>query len=314
MAMIEVEDLHKNYGLVEALRGVSFKVDRGEVLGFLGPNGAGKTTCMKIITGFLAATKGTVRVDGMDVHEHGLEAKTRIGYLPENAPLYHEMRVIDYLAYAAEIRGIKKSRRSAKMNEVAASCNLKDVAGKQIGTLSKGFRQRVGLAQALIHDPEVLILDEPTAGLDPNQIVEIRELVRRLGRQRTIILSTHNLPEVLQTCDRMVIIHQGKLVADGTPSELEQSAAEDPPIVVKLKTDEDRAVVTKRLRGLSGVAKVEDRGVVDDLLTFSLNTGTTDDLRPMIAKEITAAGWTLYELKRDALDLEAIFRRLTQQI
>ena len=314
MAMIEVEDLRKSYGEVEALRGISFHVDRGEIVGFLGPNGAGKTTCMKIITGYMAATGGTVRVGGTDVHEDSLQTRARIGYLPENAPIYPDMTVYDYLRYVADLRGIPKGERTNKMRAVVEVCGLKDVIGKQVSALSKGYRQRVGLAQALIHEPEVLILDEPTAGLDPNQIVEIRQLVKRLGKQRTIILSTHNLPEVLQTCDRMVVVHNGRLVADGTAAQLEESAASNPPVVLRVAADgAAEGDVRSRLAGLKGVSAIVLRGTVDGAFEYQVSAEKDADVRPALSRAILEAGWTLYELRRDALDLEGIFRRLTQQ-
>jgi ABC-2 type transport system ATP-binding protein len=314
MAMIEVEELRKSYGSFEALRGISFHVDRGEIVGFLGPNGAGKTTCMKVITGYMAATAGTVRVDGVDVHEDSLRTRAKIGYLPENAPIYPDMMVHDYLRYVADLRGIPKGERAAKMRSVAEACGLREVAGKLVSELSKGYRQRVGLAQALIHDPEVLILDEPTAGLDPNQIVEIRELVKRLGKQRTIILSTHNLPEVLQTCDRMVIVHQGRLVADGTPAELEKSAAANPPVMLRVGANgASEGDVRAKLGGVARVTSVAHRGTVDGAHDYLVTVEQGADARPALAKAVLDAGWQLYELRRDALDLEGIFRRLTQQ-
>jgi len=312
--MIEVEELRKSYGAFEALRGISFHVDRGEIVGFLGPNGAGKTTCMKIITGYMAATAGTVRVDGVDVHEDSLRTRAKIGYLPENAPIYPDMMVYDYLKYVADLRGIPKSERAAKMHAVAEVCGLRDVAGKLVSELSKGYRQRVGLAQALIHDPEVLILDEPTAGLDPNQIVEIRELIKRLGKQRTIILSTHNLPEVLQTCDRMVIVHKGRLVADGTPAELEKGGAANPPVMLRVGADgATEGDVRTRLAAVPHVAAVTLRGTVDGAHDYVVTADKGADVRPGLARAVFDAGWQLFELRRDALDLEGIFRRLTQQ-
>ena len=314
MAMIEVQDLRKSYGDFDALRGVSFTVDKGEILGFLGPNGAGKTTCMKVITGFMAATSGSVRIDGIEVHEDSLATRAKIGYLPENAPLYVEMSVYDYLAYVAEMRGIPGAERKARMKATAEVCGLMDVLAKPIGELSKGYRQRVGLAQALIHDPEVLILDEPTSGLDPNQIVEIRRLIRKLGEDRTIILSTHNLPEVLQTCDRMVIIHTGEVVADGTAAELEQAEAVNPPVLLRVGSeDREPAALRDLLAGVPGVEAVDELGLVDGVHSFRVTAAGGADVRPALAKAAVESGLTLYEVKRDALDLEAIFRRLTQQ-
>lgn len=221
--MIEVKDLLKRYGAFEAIRDVTFEVERGEVIGFLGPNGAGKTTTMKILTGYLLATAGEAKVAGFSVRTDPLEVRRRIGYLPESAPLYHDMRPLDYLRFCGDVRRLPRARRAARIGEVSARCGLDDVMKVPIGHLSKGYRQRVGLASALLHEPELLILDEPTTGLDPNQIVEIRDLLREIGREKTIILSTHILREVEATCDRVLIISQGRIVADAPPEKLQQS-------------------------------------------------------------------------------------------
>jgi len=220
--MIEVKDLVKRYGSVLALDGVSFKVRGGEVLGFLGPNGAGKTTTMKILTCFIAPTSGQVSVAGHDIFGEPLEVRRRVGYLPENAPLYPDMRVVEYLDFVGEVRSMARKERASAMDRVIAECGLTEVVDREIRNLSKGYRQRAGLAQAMMHDPQILILDEPTSGLDPNQIAEIRDLIRKMGRERTVILSTHHLAEVEATADRVLIVHHGKLVADGTPRELER--------------------------------------------------------------------------------------------
>lgn len=218
--MIHVENLSKDYGQVQAVRSISFDVPRGQVLGFLGPNGAGKSTTMKILTGFLTATSGTATIAGFDVTTESLEVRRRVGYLPESNPLYMDMRVDDYLRFAAEVRGVRGAQRQNEIDRVVSACGLERVYKKDIDELSKGYKQRVGLAQAMIHDPEVLILDEPTSGLDPNQIIEIRDLIRHLGTERTVILSTHILQEVEASCDRILIISQGELVADGSSAEL----------------------------------------------------------------------------------------------
>ena len=230
--MIEVKSLSKAYGELTALQDVSFQIERGEIVGFLGPNGAGKSTTMKILTGYLPQSAGTVTVDGQDVNADSLAVRTRIGYLPESTPLYTEMLVYDYLAYVGQVRAIPKDDLEGRILETSRLCGLEDRLGQEIGTLSKGYRQRVGLAQALIHQPDILILDEPTSGLDPNQIVEIRNLIKDLGEDRTIILSTHNLPEVMATCNRMLIVHNGTLVADGTPAELQSREEENPRVRV----------------------------------------------------------------------------------
>jgi len=218
--MIQVENLTKNYGTNCAVDQVSFNVHKGEVLGFLGPNGAGKSTTMKILTCFLAPTQGSAKVAGFDVFDQSLEVRRRVGYLPEDTPLYRDMTVLEHLDFAASMHGMKGDRVQARIKEIGGRCGLVEVAGKLVGELSKGYRQRVGLAQAMLHDPDILILDEPTGGLDPNQIAEIRTLIKEVGKEKTVILSTHILPEVQATCSRMLIISGGKLVADGTPDEL----------------------------------------------------------------------------------------------
>ena len=218
--MIEVKDLAKDYGLVKALRGISFEVPAGEVLGFLGPNGAGKTTTTKILTCFMAPTAGTATVNGKNVLDHSLEVRRAIGYLPENTPIYTDMTSLEFLQFICSVREIPHNQRKKRIRELAEVCGLLDVLAKPIGDMSKGYRQRVGLAQAMLHDPPILILDEPTSGLDPNQIVEVRELIKEIGKEKTVILSTHILPEVQATCGRVIIIADGKLVADGSPDQL----------------------------------------------------------------------------------------------
>ncbi|MCC6396317.1 MAG: ATP-binding cassette domain-containing protein, partial [Bacteroidetes bacterium] len=219
---ISVRNLTKVYGEQKAVDDISFDVNTGEILGFLGPNGAGKTTTMKILTCYMPPTMGSVQVDGLSIDEHSLEVRKKIGYLPEMNPLYHDMNVLDYLEYSAQLHGLRKGAVHHRIKEMVRVCGLESVRHKDIGEMSKGFRQRVGLAQAMIHDPEVLILDEPTSGLDPNQIVEIRNLIKELGQAKTLILSTHILSEVQATCDRVLIINEGKIVADGSPEKLQQ--------------------------------------------------------------------------------------------
>ena len=217
---IHVRDLRKSYGDVEAIKGISFSVDPGQIVGFLGPNGAGKTTTMKILTCFMAATSGTARVAGHDVHEAPYEVRRRVGYLPENVPLYEQMLVWDYMQFVAELRGVPSSTRHKRVTETIDQVGLGEMRGRAIGELSKGYRQRVGLGQAIVHEPEVVILDEPTTGLDPNQIVEIRDVIKEIGRTRTVLFSTHIMQEVAVVCDRILILHDGRLVADGTLPEL----------------------------------------------------------------------------------------------
>lgn len=311
--MIEVRDLRKSYDEVVALKGISFTIDKGEIVGFLGPNGAGKSTTMKIITCFMPQTAGTVKVEGFDVNSHPLEVRRRIGYLPESTPLYLDMLVYDYLRYVAKIRGVPKKDIPGRIKKVCEMCGLTKRAGQLIGTLSKGFKQRVGLAQALIHDPEILILDEPTSGLDPNQIVEIRNLIKELGKDRTVILSTHNLPEVMATCNRMLIVHDGKLVADGTPAELQAKEDEHAHVRVVLKGANGEA--KSALEQLGSVASVEE-GVTAEpgAIAYQVLGEGQQDPREAIFNLAVDKGWQLVELHRDVLDLEGIFRKLTREV
>ncbi|MDD5309720.1 MAG: ATP-binding cassette domain-containing protein [Deltaproteobacteria bacterium] len=310
--MIEVKNLTKRYGNVRALDAVSFEVPRGQVLGFLGPNGAGKTTTMKILTCFIAPTSGEVRVAGLDISEDPLGIRRRLGYLQETAPLYVDMRVREYLDFVADVRGIAVDAKDKALARVVEVCGLGDVRDKEIRTLSKGFRQRVGLAQAMIHDPSILILDEPTSGLDPNQIAEIRELVKSLGRERTVILSTHNLTEVQATAGRVIIIHQGKLVADGSPEELESSRGGARYDVVLAAPGGGVAAVKEafgRVEGVRGVDAAESgRGGEVDV---TVHGDAREDLRAQIFKAAVDKGLVLLGLGRKQVDLESIFRRLT---
>ncbi len=316
--MIEVANLVKDYGPIRALNQVSFQVSKGEVVGFLGPNGAGKTTCMKIITGFIAASSGSVKVDGRDVVEHGVEVRRRLGYLPENAPVYQDMTVREYLAFVAEIRGVSKDQVKRRIQDVAMTVGVLNVLDQEISTLSKGYRQRAGLAQAMIHNPEILILDEPTSGLDPNQIVEIRQLIKEVGRDRTVILSTHNLPEVTATCNRIIVIHRGKIAADGTPAQIRERHGGGNTVRVELARGngaELAATVLGRLEHVRSALLLEepeagpDRGVGE--LAFRVDAAGDADVRPAIFDAAVKAGWGLVELRRERLELETIFQRLT---
>ncbi|HXU79767.1 MAG TPA: ATP-binding cassette domain-containing protein, partial [Polyangia bacterium] len=255
--MIQVQNLTKDYGPTRAVDGVTFNVRKGEVLGFLGPNGAGKSTTMKMLTCFLAPTGGTAKVAGFDVFDDSLEVRKHIGYLPEDTPIYRDMTVIDYLRFAAEVRGMEAGNREKRIKEIGGRCGLGDVAGKLVGELSKGFRQRVGLAQAMLHDPDIVILDEPTSGLDPNQIVEIRSLIKEVGKEKTVILSTHILPEVQATCSRVLIISGGKLVADGTPDELRAREQGSRYRVVVEANGVPHETIKERLGHLAGVTRCE---------------------------------------------------------
>ena len=307
--MIEVDGLVKRYGSERAVNDISFQVQTGEVLGFLGPNGAGKTTTVKVITCFLPPSEGTVWVDGLDVRTHSLDVKRKIGYLPENTPLYQEMTVYDYLTFVAAMRGVDSTQHASRIAEMADVCGLETVLGKRIEALSKGFRQRVGLAQAMIHDPPILILDEPTTGLDPNQIVEIRELIKKIGKEKTVILSTHILSEVQMSCDRVMIIHKGKLVADGTPKDLQESFSSGQQIRFGVQTPPDP--VLSVLSGWNGIQIKETTRTGDAETLFTLTTERKDDLRPELFRLAVDEGWVLTELGRDQANLEDVFRHLT---
>src|SRR5882672_2980897 len=255
--MIQVENLTKDYGPARAVDKVTFNVRKGEVLGFLGPNGAGKSTTMKMLTCYLAPTAGKAKVAGFDVFDQSLQVRQRIGYLPEDTPIYRDMTVLEYLQFAAELRGMDPTKTPARIREIGGRCGLGDVAGKLVGELSKGYRQRLGLAQAMLHDPDILILDEPTSGLDPNQIVEIRSLIKEIGREKTVILSTHILPEVQATCSRILIISGGRLVADGTPEALRAREKGGRYRVVVESNGVSKDAIRDRLAGLTGVARCE---------------------------------------------------------
>jgi gliding motility-associated transport system ATP-binding protein len=304
---IVVENLTKKYGAQKAVDNISLKVATGEILGFLGPNGAGKTTTMKIITNFIAADEGEVYIGGKSLKENAYEIKRHIGYLPENNPLYPEMPVIDYLEFCAMINGIEKSRISSRVAEMIKTTGLNKEKHKKIGQLSKGFMQRVGLAQAMIHNPEILIFDEPTSGLDPNQIVEIRKLIRELGREKTVILSTHILPEVEATCDRIFIINKGKFVADGTAETLRKQAMGSDILRVRIE-DGDPNRIFKSLQALDSVTMVDfaDR----QLNRFNIHC-KSENAKRQIFRLCVDNNWVLTELTVFETKLEDIFRELT---
>jgi ABC-2 type transport system ATP-binding protein len=307
--MIEVENLSKRYGPTLAVSGVSFSVQKGEVLGFLGPNGAGKTTTMRVITGFLPPTEGKVRVAGYDVVEQPLDAKRCTGYLPETPPVYPDMTVAEYLAFVARIKGVSRRDIKTRLDEIVEKCAVGNVRNRQIGKLSKGYRQRVGLAQALIHNPDVLVLDEPTAGLDPKQIIETRELIKGLGGQHTVILSTHILPEVSKTCQRVVVINQGQIVAVGTPNELMRRLQGFETVLVTVEGP--AAAIIERFQRVGGVNWVEPRESIGDRVTLEVHSEKEKDVRAELARATVESGWKLYELKTSGLSLEEIFLKLT---
>jgi ABC-2 type transport system ATP-binding protein len=309
--MIEVENLTKEYGTNRAVDQVTFNVRKGEVLGFLGPNGAGKSTTMKILTCFLAPTAGQARVAGCDVFDESLEVRRHVGYLPEDTPLYKDMTVLEHLEFAANMHGMSGGTVHGRIKEIGGRCGLSDVAGKLVGELSKGYRQRVGLAQAMLHDPDILILDEPTSGLDPNQIAEIRALIKEVGKEKTVILSTHILPEVQATCSRMLIISGGKLVADGTPDELRaREKATRYRLVVESVGAAPEAVKDKVV-ALSGVTQCQKIAGEDGAHTFAIDGVATNDLRKSLFRVAVDNKWPLLELTRQAASLEDVFRNLT---
>jgi ABC-2 type transport system ATP-binding protein len=310
-AMIEVEGLTKDYGATRAVDQVTFNVRKGEVLGFLGPNGAGKSTTMKMLTCYLAPTAGRARVAGFDVFDDSLEVRRRIGYLPEDTPIYRDMTVLEYLQFAAAVRQMDPAKTKTRIHEIGGRCGLGDVAGKLVGELSKGFRQRLGLAQAMLHDPDILILDEPTSGLDPNQIVEIRSLIKEIGQEKTVILSTHILPEVQATCSRIVIISGGKLVADGTPQDLRQRERGSRYRVIVEQNGAAPEAVRAGLTALAGVARCEPVAGEAGSLAFAIDAAASDDLRKTIFRAAVDNRWTLLELARESASLEDVFRHLT---
>jgi len=308
--VIEVEQLTKRYGSVKAIESLSFGVEKGEILGFLGPNGAGKTTTMRILTCFLPATEGTARVAGYDVFSQPLEVKRRIGYLPENPPLYNEMTVDSYLDFVAKIKGVETASRKKRIDEVKERVSIREYSGTLIKNLSKGYKQRVGLAQALVHDPEVLILDEPTVGLDPNQIIEVRELIKSLSGNHTIILSTHILPEVSMTCQRVVIIAEGKIVAVNTPKNLTRQLQGVDRIYVAAKGPQ--ATVTGKIQEIDGVLKVESQKLDgDEAFSYSVEVELKKDVRGKLARKIVESGFDLLEVRTMGMSLEEVFLQLT---
>jgi ABC-2 type transport system ATP-binding protein len=309
--MIQVENLTKDYGPTRAVDRVTFNVRKGEVLGFLGPNGAGKSTTMKMLTCYLAPSGGTAKVAGLDVFDDSLEVRKRIGYLPEDTPLYRDMTVLEYLRFVADVRGMERTRREQRIKDIGGRCGLGTVAGKLISELSKGYRQRVGLAQAMLHDPDILILDEPTSGLDPNQIVEIRELIKEVGREKTVILSTHILPEVQATCSRMLIIAGGKLVADGTPEELRARERGSRYRFVVEANGVPPDAIKARLGSITGVSRCEKVTGEEGAHAFLLDGAGNEDLRKSLFRAAVDNRWTLLELARESASLEDVFRNLT---
>ena len=309
--MIEVQHLTKRYGPVTAVDDVSFKAERGEILGFLGPNGAGKTTTMRILTGYMPPSEGKAFVGGYDVQEKAIEAKRRTGYLPETPPLYPDMTVRDYLDFCARIKGVPRAERTARVKTSMERTRIADVARRHCGKLSKGYRQRVGLAQALLHNPEVLILDEPTAGLDPKQIIETRKLIKELGGDHTVILSTHILPEVSQTCNRIVIINKGRVVAVDSPDNL--TARLRGTETMLLQVDAAGADAAGALKAVAGVSQVRVAETRDGVTSLEVESEAGRDVRRELAAAVVGRGWGLLELRPMRMSLEEIFLHLTTE-
>ena len=309
--MIKVDNLTKRFGRHPAVTGATFAVEQGEVVGFLGPNGAGKTTTIRMLTGFLPPSSGSASIDGLDVNRHSLEARRRIGYLPESVPLYRDMRVREYLRFRGQLKGLGGNALRTRMDEVLELCGLRDVRRKMIRTLSKGFRQRVGLADALIHDPPLLVLDEPTNGLDPNQIRAIRHLIKQLGQSHTILLSTHILSEVEMICDKIVIIDGGKVLASDTPANLISTMRTAGRISLELRADPENA--REKIASLDNVKKVTHERTREDWEEFSVLVESGTDTRERIANLVREEQWPLRSLYRQAETLEDVFVELTRK-
>ena len=309
--MIEVQHLTKRYGQFTAVDDVTFRVERGEILGFLGPNGAGKTTTMRVLTGYMPPTEGKAVVAGFDVLDQPLEAKRRTGYLPETPPLYPDMPVREYLDFVARIKGVPRHERKTRVASVLERTRIADVANRHCGKLSKGYRQRVGLAQALLHNPDVLILDEPTAGLDPKQIIETRKLIKELAGDHTIILSTHILPEVSQTCQRVVIINKGRVVAVDTPDNLTSRLRGSESMYVQV--DGGNGDVRAALSGVPGVTRVSVADSRETVVGYEVDSEKGRDIRRELAATIVSRGWGLLELRPMRMSLEEIFLSLTTE-
>ncbi|MFQ5881857.1 MAG: ABC transporter ATP-binding protein [Candidatus Methylomirabilales bacterium] len=309
--MIEVEGLTKVYGTQAAIQDLTFTVGQGEVVGFLGPNGAGKTTTMRVLSCFMPPTSGTAKVGGYDIRTHSLEVRRRIGYLPEHVPLYTDLTVTQYLYFVAEAKGLSRLTRRQKVGEAIECCLLQEARGRIIGKLSKGYRQRVGLAQALLGDPPVLILDEPTIGLDPKQIIEIRSLIRDMQGERTVILSTHILPEVGMVCQRVIIINDGRIVAVDTPENLTRRLQRSTQVLLQVEGPPDQVIV--RLRQMGGVLRVAMMDGAGVLRRYLVETEKDRDLRQELARAVCGSGWGLLELRPVDMSLEDIFIRLVTE-
>jgi len=311
--MIHVENLTKYYGEFLAVDQINLDVQRGEIVGLLGPNGAGKTTTLRMLTGYFPPTSGTILVKDYTIDEDLLEIKKLMGYLPESAPLYHDMLVYDYLDYVADIRGVAKSDKHPRIKRLADTCGLNHIMHMAVSELSRGLKQRVGLAHAMMNDPEILVLDEPTSGLDPNQIVEIREIIRQIGKEKTVVLSTHILSEAEATCDRVVVINKGKIAADGSVAMLKHSTGEERYINLCVR-NADLSSVRETLESVDGVSSIEAQGESDaDGLSIRLAYTSGTDLRGQIYQEIKKTDWLLMAFQQETKTLEHIFRELTKE-
>ena len=309
--MIKIQNLTKYYGNFRAVDNISFDVRDGEILGFLGPNGAGKTTTLKMLTCFMPPTEGQIFFNDFTVYDNSMEIRRMVGYLPENAPLYDYMSVKEYLDYICDLRDIGGAKRNERMDKMVEICGLSPVFGRNIEELSKGYRQRVGIAQAMIHEPDILILDEPTVGLDPNQIVEIRNLIKEVGKEKTVILSTHILSEVDATCDRVVIISSGEIVADGSPEALRGEMAGESYISLELKGNVSG--IEEAFSVIPGVEKVTVSSDKDEIATrVGINVMKGYDVRENVFKTTVNKGWTIFEMHQEKKNLEDVFRQLTQ--
>jgi ABC-2 type transport system ATP-binding protein len=310
--MIHVENLTKYFHDLCAVDQITFDIRKGEILGLLGPNGAGKTTFLRMLTGYLRPTSGSIRVKDYTIDEHLLEIKKLLGYLPESAPLYHDMLAYDYLNYVADVRELHPEQKLSRIRRLADLCGLNEVMHQPIGELSKGYKQRVGLAHAMMSDPEILVLDEPTSGLDPNQIVDIREIIKRIGKRKTIVISTHILSEAEATCDRIVIINRGRIVADDSTETIKQTASGEYLINVSLQNTDFKSVEGE-LRSLDGIVDIALRNEEEGILGIRLTCKSSADIRGEIYRRIKGTDWILLEFHQETGSLENIFRRLTQE-
>jgi ABC-2 type transport system ATP-binding protein len=310
--MIQVDNLTKYYSDLCAVDQISLNIKKGEILGLLGPNGAGKTTTLRMLTGFLQPTTGSIHVKDFSIDEQPLEIKKILGYLPESAPLYHDMLVYDYLNYVADIREIDKDDKLNRIRQLADLCGINEVMHQPISELSKGYKQRVGLAHAMMNDPEILILDEPTSGLDPNQIVEIRQIIKQIGKEKTIILSTHILSEAEATCDRVVIINRGKIVADGSTASLKEAAGNKKFIHLCMQNADFKSVDTA-LSSIEGITEIKRIEEADDYLDVQIDCLSSLDLRAAIYQKIKQTDWVVLDFHQQSQTLETIFRELTME-